>query len=89
MIASGSRADGLRDLAVDTLVIHGREDTLIDPSGGERTAQLIPGARLMMVDDMGHDMPVEIVPELCAAILAHTREDDRSRSDPPAGATEP
>jgi pimeloyl-ACP methyl ester carboxylesterase len=80
MIASGSRADGLRRLSLPTLVIHGRDDTLIDPSGGERTAQLVPGAQLMLVDDMGHDMPVELLPELCAAILAHT-DDERVRTD--------
>jgi pimeloyl-ACP methyl ester carboxylesterase len=39
MILSGSRADALRKLQVPTLVIHGLDDTLIDPSGGRRTAE--------------------------------------------------
>jgi pimeloyl-ACP methyl ester carboxylesterase len=72
ILASGSRADGLRKLQVPTLVIHGRDDTLIAPSGGERTAQLIPGARLMLVDDMGHDRPRPLWPLLSGAILEHT-----------------
>ena len=72
MIAGGSRDAGLRDLAVPTLVIHGRDDTLIAPSGGQHTAELIPGARLMVVDDMGHDLPLALIPEVCAAVLAHT-----------------
>ena len=55
MLASGSRAEGLRNLQVPTLVIHGLDDTLIAPSGGERTAELVPDARLMLVTDMGHD----------------------------------
>jgi pimeloyl-ACP methyl ester carboxylesterase len=72
MIASGSRADALRELAVPTLVIHGRDDTLIAPDGGERTASLIPGARLLLVDDMGHDRPQPLWSLLCQAILDHT-----------------
>jgi pimeloyl-ACP methyl ester carboxylesterase len=72
MLASGSRADGLRALAVPTLVIHGLDDTLIQPSGGKRTAELIPGARLLLVEDMGHDRPEPLWPLLAEAILEHT-----------------
>ena len=72
IVASGSRADGLRALRVPTLVIHGLDDTLIAPSGGERTAELIAGAELMLVPDMGHDRPEPLWPQLCEAILAHT-----------------
>jgi pimeloyl-ACP methyl ester carboxylesterase len=72
MIASGSRAEGLRDLQVPTLVIHGLDDTLIAPSGGERTAALIPDARLVLVEDMGHDRPEPLWPQLCGAVLEHT-----------------
>lgn len=72
MIASGSRADGLRSLQVPTLVIHGLDDTLIAPSGGERTAALVQGAHLLLLPDMGHDRPVPLWPQLCEAILEHT-----------------
>ena len=72
IVASGSRADGLRALRVPTLVIHGLDDTLVAPSGGERTAELIPDAALMLVPDMGHDRPEPLWPRLCEAILAHT-----------------
>jgi pimeloyl-ACP methyl ester carboxylesterase len=72
MLASGSRAAGLEALAVPTLVIHGLDDTLIQPDGGERTAGLIPGARLMLVEDMGHDRPEPLWPILTEAILLHT-----------------
>lgn len=57
VVASGDRAVGLKDLDVATLVIHGDSDPLIAPSGGERTAELVPGAELMMIDGMGHDLP--------------------------------
>ena len=70
--ADGSRADGLRSLAVPTLVIHGLDDTLIEPSGGERTAELVPGAELLLVADMGHDRPRPLWPVLVEAIVAHT-----------------
>jgi len=55
--ASGRRTEQLRAIKTPTLVIHGKDDTLISPSGGERTAELIPNAKLVLVEDMGHDMP--------------------------------
>lgn len=70
--ASGSRAEGLQKLQVPTLVIHGTEDQLITPSGGERTAELIPNSTLLMVDDMGHDMPEPLWPLYLDAITKHT-----------------
>ena len=72
MIASGPRAEGLRQVQIPTLVIHGLDDTLIAPSGGERTAALIPDARLLLIEDMGHDRPEPLWPQICAAILEHT-----------------
>ncbi|MGY0021070.1 alpha/beta fold hydrolase [Streptomyces sp. YJ-C3] len=72
MILSGSRADALRELRVPTLVIHGLDDTLIDPSGGKRTAELVPGAELLLVPDMGHDRPRELWPDLIDAVVAHS-----------------
>ena len=71
--ASGPRDAALRELRVPTLVIHGRADTLILPIGGERTAELVPGANLLLVHDMGHDLPRPLWPLLTDAILSHTR----------------
>ena len=70
--ASGSRAEGLQKLQIPTLVIHGTEDQLITPSGGERTAELIPNSTWLMVDDMGHDMPQPLWPLYFDAITKHT-----------------
>ena len=53
----GSREEGLRRLDVPTLVLHGSRDTLIDPSGGRRTAEVVPGARYVEIEGMGHDYP--------------------------------
>ena len=72
MILDGSRAEALTTLDVPTLVIHGLDDTLIDPSGGRRTAELVPGARLLLVEDMGHDRPPALWPRLVDAITEHT-----------------
>jgi pimeloyl-ACP methyl ester carboxylesterase len=72
MILAGSRADALKTLDVPALVIHGLDDTLIDPSGGKRTAELIPGATLLLIPDMGHDRPRELWGDLCDVIEAHT-----------------
>jgi len=57
VMRDGSRADDLRRVTVPTLVLHGSRDTLIDPSGGRRTAELIPGARYVEIEGMGHDYP--------------------------------
>ncbi|HEY1737508.1 MAG TPA: alpha/beta fold hydrolase [Acidimicrobiia bacterium] len=55
--ADGDRGAELQRLAVPTLVMHGDRDTLIDKSGGRRTAELIPGARYVEIAGMGHDYP--------------------------------
>ena len=53
----GSRSEALADVDLPVLVIHGSRDTLIDPSGGRRTAEVIPGARYVEIEGMGHDYP--------------------------------
>jgi pimeloyl-ACP methyl ester carboxylesterase len=55
--ASGDRTQALASVSVPTLVIHGRDDPLITVSGGEATARAIPGAELLVIDGMGHDVP--------------------------------
>lgn len=74
MLASGPRVEALGRLRVPTLVIHGTDDTLIAPSGGKRTAELIPGAKLVIIEDMGHDRPAPLWPEICGQILEHTSD---------------
>jgi pimeloyl-ACP methyl ester carboxylesterase len=69
--ASGPRADALRQVDVPTLVMHGSADTLIDPSGGRRTADLIPGARLVLLEGMGHDYPQPYWDEWVDLVTAH------------------
>jgi pimeloyl-ACP methyl ester carboxylesterase len=73
LYASGRRTEGLQALDIPTLVIHGRDDTLIAPSGGFRTAELVPGAHLLYVADMGHDFPEPLWPLFVDAVVSHVR----------------
>jgi pimeloyl-ACP methyl ester carboxylesterase len=68
IVASGSRSEGLSHLDVPALVVHGTADPLVTPSGGERTAEVIPDAELLMLDGMGHDLPKVLWPQIIEAI---------------------
>ena len=70
MVASGSREAQLGELAIPTLVVHGTLDTLIAPDGGTRTGELVPDAEVLMVEGMGHDLPVEAWQQIISAITA-------------------
>ena len=66
--ASGRRTEALAALKTRTLVLHGTDDTLISPVAAHRTAEIIPGAQLVMVEDMGHDLPQPLWPEVVDTI---------------------
>ena len=57
IMASPDRTAGLGQVTVPTLVIHGLLDRLVKPSGGIATAAAVPGSRLLVFPDMGHDLP--------------------------------
>ena len=67
-VASGDRTGRLREIRIPTLVIHGLADRMCDPSGGRATAQAIPGAELVLIDGMGHDLAPGLRSELAARI---------------------
>jgi pimeloyl-ACP methyl ester carboxylesterase len=69
IVADRSRVRRLRLITVPTLVIHGKADRLVRPSGGVATARAIPGARLMLIDGMGHDLPRALWPRMIDAIV--------------------
>jgi pimeloyl-ACP methyl ester carboxylesterase len=71
--ASGNRTSELRHIRAPTLVIHGQLDRMISPSGGRATARAIPGARLMTIDEMGHDLPRGLWPRFIDAIEENAR----------------
>ena len=73
ILASGSRKERLRKVKAPTLVIHGTADPLVDPKAAQDTAVSIPGAKLMIVQGMGHAIPMAIWPEIIDAIDKHAR----------------
>jgi pimeloyl-ACP methyl ester carboxylesterase len=70
IVASGDRTAALRDVRVPTLVIHGAADPLIRVEGGRATAAAIPGAQLVVIEGMGHDLPRGVWAEIIDAIGA-------------------
>lgn len=72
-IASGDRTERLRGLTVPALVIHGLADRMCDLSGGRATAAAIPGAELMLVEGMGHDLAPGVRLVLAARIARFVR----------------
>jgi len=67
--SGGSHVRDLRRIKAPTLVIHGKADLLVRPSGGRATARAIPNARLHLIDGMGHDLPRGAWPEIIDGIV--------------------
>ncbi len=80
--ASGDRTRALRGVEVPTTVIHGSRDPLVRPNGGRATARAIPGARLRMIDGMGHDLPRAVWPEVVEAIASNAARAPSSAKQP-------
>ena len=74
VLASGSRKEKLVEISAPTLVIHGSEDPLVPIEGGKDTAESIPGAELLIIDGMGHDLPQGAWSQLVNAISNHTQK---------------
>jgi pimeloyl-ACP methyl ester carboxylesterase len=79
IVASGDRTKKLGRIKAPTLVIHGTVDKMVRPSGGRATARASPGARLMMIDGMGHDLPRGVWPQIIDAVAEHARAADGAR----------
>lgn len=75
--ASGDRSSGLSAVRVPTLVVHGAADQLIGVSGGRATADAVPGAELVVVEGMGHDLPAALWPRVVEAIAALVERAER------------
>jgi len=71
ILASGSRKERLGSVKAPTLVIHGTVDPLVPPEAGKDTAASIPGAKLVMIEGMGHALPIPMWPEVIGAIDKH------------------
>lgn len=71
IVADGDRRPMLKSISAPTLVIHGEGDPLVPLAGGRDTADNIPGARLLTIPGMGHDLPLGLVDTLADAIASH------------------
>ena len=68
ILTQPDREPRLRGLRVPSLVVHGLADRMVHVSGGRATAAAIPGAELVLVDGMGHDLPEDLFDTFAAAI---------------------
>lgn len=73
--ATGDRTERLADVDVPFMVIHGDKDDLIQASGGHATAAAVPKADLLVLDAMGHDLPVPLLPQINGAIETIARRE--------------
>lgn len=88
IVTASDRTQRLQRLHVPTTIIHGDADPMVRPSGGRATADAIPGARLVTLPDMGHDMPPAVWPQILDEISRNAwtqkEEFDGSQHAPPA-----
>ncbi len=73
IVKSKDRTAELRAITAPTLVIHGDRDRMVDPSGGTATAKAIPGARVLTIPGLGHDLPVGVWPRVIELVSEHIR----------------
>jgi len=86
ILATGDRRPLLAQIKAPTLVLHGADDPLVPVAAGRDTAAHIPGAKLEIVDGMGHDFPPGLMAQLAARIAEHCRA---AQPVVPAAAAEP
>jgi pimeloyl-ACP methyl ester carboxylesterase len=72
ILGHGNRTSRLASVTAPTLVIHGASDPLVPLGCGEATAKAVAGAEFVVIDGMGHDMPMGAWPQIIDAITAHT-----------------
>ena len=82
VVASPDRTPALRSVAAPTLVIHGTADPLVNVSGGKATAAAVPGAELVILDGMGHDLPRALWPEITGGIAALVERAEAASVEP-------
>jgi pimeloyl-ACP methyl ester carboxylesterase len=76
ILASGDRRAALGTVRAPTLVIHGEDDPLLRIGASRDIARHVPGAKLLAVEGMAHDLPLELTPMLVKAIADHCRAAD-------------
>jgi pimeloyl-ACP methyl ester carboxylesterase len=80
IMAAGNRQNALSKLDIQSLVIHGDCDGLVNPAGGKATVKAIPNAKLKIYPGMGHDFPVELIPNIVDDIVTHVNTNNGERT---------
>lgn len=73
----GDRTAQLAGLRVPTLVVHGVADPVVDVDGGRAIAASVPDARLLILEEMGHDLPLPLLPLVVGAVAGHVLDAER------------
>ena len=76
---TGDRSAEVATIAAPTLVLHGADDPLVPPAHGEHTAQLIPGAELVIYQEMAHNIPDPVLPQLLERMIGHMQSTDQAQ----------
>jgi proline iminopeptidase len=70
VLATGDRREWLKRITAPTLVLHGRLDPLLPVAAGIESAECIPGAKLVVIEGMGHDLPPALLPRIADEIAS-------------------
>jgi pimeloyl-ACP methyl ester carboxylesterase len=81
ILCAPPRTERLKQLRIPALVLHGSVDPLIPPEAGRHTAECIPGAEYHEIEGWGHDLPLEVIPELRDLILPFVARVEAMRED--------
>ena len=79
--ASGSRINRLGEIKAPTLVIHGTEDPILPLDHGIALADKIPGAKKLIMEGVGHEMPEALLPEIINEMLAMYRATETQKTE--------
>ena len=73
---AGDRSEIVKRINVPTLVQHGENDTLLPVDHGEHTAELINNSEYIVYENMGHNLPPEVLPIVIKDMIEHFRKAD-------------
>ena len=74
ILSDGDRRAQLATVQVPALMIHGGQDPLVDKFGSVDLAETIPKSRLLIIEELGHDLPEPLIPKILQEIVSHIRE---------------
>ena len=74
ILITGDRTQEVATIKQPPLVLHGEDDNLLKPAHGKHTAATIQGSKLIIFEDMGHNIPPAVLPKLLASIVDHLND---------------